>query len=474
MTAFNLKPIISVVDKVTGPMKAISRALGRMGKLVGEVGIEPAFSLGAQHAMIPAAGAETGTAIAGKGEELSIPMAFARLGDETLGRLRHLPGTGTAAASVVAAKPATSTGNAPKMTSPVRARPEGGRPPGVPKLGVTKLGGITNEEAGAVVPLLGRVLGGRENKAESFGSLGGSAMALTQAMPTVNPATAMTVPAIIGTLGQHRLPAGSKEVVRPQGGRAVLNGVADRKTIKLFNGSKAVPMIKGDRVTSPMPFISPGSLGGSVEHTEAVAWRNSGPVRFTLASHRSDRAGGLKTGWAGGRIYDTAGMPSSWLGTRWKAVKAVSDRLTERPSGLPTGDARDRRSDRLHGFPGLEPGGAVAGMLRNVALTLPAWGHDTQALAVAARLGGALEAAGASGGESTPGAPGRPHAAGMPAAPAVSPVLAAGDRAVTLTGEMTVSFEGAPPGLCVEPLKTNQPDVESKVHVGYRSLAMGT
>lgn len=467
MSAFNLKPIISVVDKVTGPMKAISRALGRVGELIGEVGIETALSLGVPHAMMPTAGAGAGAgaeaAGAGKGGGFTGSAAVARLGDEALGRLRHVPGAVEAAASVAAINRFSVTGNVLNMTPPLRAHPGGGRLPGV-----TKPGGLTRGKGGAVVPLLVRALGGGGNKTEPFGTgpfgnPGSGAMALTHAIPMVNPATTMTVPAAIGTLGQHRLPAVSQESIRSQGGRTVPNGVADRKTITLFGGSETVATFKGHRVALPMPRIPPE------------------PARFTLALRQSDHAGGLRTGWARGRVHDDAATPSSRLGGRWKAVETVPGRLMERLSGLPTGDASNGRNDRLHGIPGLKADGVAAGMLRDVARTLPTWGHDTQALVVVARFSRALDAAAIpdavrpSSGESVPAAPGRPHAAGMPDAPTViNPVLAAGDRAVTLTGDMTVSFEGAPPGLRVEPLKTNQPDVESKVHVGYRSLAMGT
>lgn len=42
-----------------------------------------------------------------------------------------------------------------------------------------------------------------------------------------------------------------------------------------------------------------------------------------------------------------------------------------------------------------------------------------------------------------------------------------------LTGDMTVRFENAPPGMRVNPGKTNQPGVSMNPDVGYRSLAMG-
>ena len=42
-----------------------------------------------------------------------------------------------------------------------------------------------------------------------------------------------------------------------------------------------------------------------------------------------------------------------------------------------------------------------------------------------------------------------------------------------LTGDMTVRFENAPPGMRVDPGKTNQPGVSMNPDVGYRSLAMG-
>lgn len=49
--------------------------------------------------------------------------------------------------------------------------------------------------------------------------------------------------------------------------------------------------------------------------------------------------------------------------------------------------------------------------------------------------------------------------------------LAAGRQ--QLTGDMTVRFENAPPGMRVNPGKTNQPGVSMNPDVGYRSLAMG-
>lgn len=42
-----------------------------------------------------------------------------------------------------------------------------------------------------------------------------------------------------------------------------------------------------------------------------------------------------------------------------------------------------------------------------------------------------------------------------------------------LTGDMTVRFENAPPGMRVNPGKTNQPGVSMNPDVGYRSLALG-
>lgn len=49
--------------------------------------------------------------------------------------------------------------------------------------------------------------------------------------------------------------------------------------------------------------------------------------------------------------------------------------------------------------------------------------------------------------------------------------LAAGRQ--QLTGDMTVRFENAPPGMRVNPGKTNQPGVAMNPDVGYRSLALG-
>lgn len=49
--------------------------------------------------------------------------------------------------------------------------------------------------------------------------------------------------------------------------------------------------------------------------------------------------------------------------------------------------------------------------------------------------------------------------------------LAAGRQ--QLTGDMTVRFENAPPGMRVNPGKTNQPGVSMNPDVGYRSLALG-
>ncbi|NMG64881.1 phage tail tape measure protein [Azoarcus indigens] len=42
-----------------------------------------------------------------------------------------------------------------------------------------------------------------------------------------------------------------------------------------------------------------------------------------------------------------------------------------------------------------------------------------------------------------------------------------------IEGDMTVRFEGAPPGMRVEPAETNQPGLSITPRVGYRSLAMG-
>lgn len=62
--------------------------------------------------------------------------------------------------------------------------------------------------------------------------------------------------------------------------------------------------------------------------------------------------------------------------------------------------------------------------------------------------------------------------------PAITPLVRSGALQIAagrqqLTGDMTVRFENAPPGMRVNPGKTNQPGVSMNPDVGYRSLALG-
>lgn len=72
-----------------------------------------------------------------------------------------------------------------------------------------------------------------------------------------------------------------------------------------------------------------------------------------------------------------------------------------------------------------------------------------------------------------------PAASPQPARPsAPSPLIRSGGLQIAggrqqLTGDMTVRFENAPPGMRVNPGKTNQPGVSMNPDVGYRRLAMG-
>lgn len=68
-------------------------------------------------------------------------------------------------------------------------------------------------------------------------------------------------------------------------------------------------------------------------------------------------------------------------------------------------------------------------------------------------------------------APASAGAASTPLAQSGAVAMAAGRQ--QLTGDMTVRFENAPPGMRVAPGKTNQPGVGFNPDVGYRSFALG-
>ncbi|MCF5056791.1 phage tail tape measure protein [Pseudomonas proteolytica] len=62
---------------------------------------------------------------------------------------------------------------------------------------------------------------------------------------------------------------------------------------------------------------------------------------------------------------------------------------------------------------------------------------------------------------------------GTLAAPGSVPQQAAQNNRAQLTGEMNIRFSNAPPGLRVDPPKTNQPGLSVKPSVGYRTLGSG-
>lgn len=62
---------------------------------------------------------------------------------------------------------------------------------------------------------------------------------------------------------------------------------------------------------------------------------------------------------------------------------------------------------------------------------------------------------------------------GTLAAPGSVPQQAAQNNRAQLSGEMNIRFTDAPPGLRVDPPKTNQPGLSVKPSVGYRTLGSG-
>lgn len=85
--------------------------------------------------------------------------------------------------------------------------------------------------------------------------------------------------------------------------------------------------------------------------------------------------------------------------------------------------------------------------------------------------GGDSEAAAAAAAASPAGAPSPLSPASGPGTTSLAAQAAAVNGA-NLQGQMVVRFEGAPPGMRVEPAKTNQSGLSVTPQVGYRSLAM--
>ncbi len=203
-------------------------------------------------------------------------------------------------------------------------------------------------------------------------------------------------------------------------------------------------------------------------------------------------------------LYENWGPVSDWFTGQWAAITLVFDGFTAFLSGVFTSDftaAMEGLKTVGQGLLGWFQGwgdaiGGVfskvsdwikslfdidlAGMLREklAALTsaLPSWVTDKLGLNVSATaaadgpIASAVAAAALPAPKDGP-VPNDGPVAGMPRV-GRSPVLAAAND-VRLNGEMRVRFDNAPPGMRVEPMKSDQPGVKSTVDVGYRSMAMG-
>lgn len=310
-------------------------------------------------------------------------------------------------------------------------------------------------------------------------SPGIGAATLAKAVRTDASGTNMTIPTVIGELDQRNLSAVVKETVvsesirslAPTLGRIVPPNTSRQTAAELkeHRGSvddrQAVFTFAPNGVVWPALSAIPATPGGMVVKTSGLPRRVPELVKRAFTPVHAAHREGMNVIDATFQMDGNPGpfpMPLAEQGT---SIEVVSGRAVHAPfAGL--GDAF---------------GGVFSGVFSGIgeqALTMPDWRHDTPSLKVASGISDAVEAAAmpelAGPPGASPGASGLSQSLGASSASGANPVLAAGDRVVKLTGEMNVTFEGAPPGMRVETLKTNQPDVESKVHVGYRSLAMGT
>ncbi|WP_207458657.1 phage tail tape measure protein [Azospirillum sp. SYSU D00513] len=103
---FALKAVISVVDKVTGPMKGINRSLSGIGRRVGEIGaagIGLGAAFGIQQIASDAINFEAAMAGVKKVVDFPTPEAFAQMGEDVLGLSKRIPMAAEGLADIVAA-----------------------------------------------------------------------------------------------------------------------------------------------------------------------------------------------------------------------------------------------------------------------------------------------------------------------------------------------------------------------------------
>lgn len=483
MTEFNLKAIISVVDKVAGPMKGIIRALGRVGTLV----------------------------------DLPFPEAFGMRND-VLGLSTRIPADAGQAGTGGGNLPA-SVADAAKMVVVFDASTGAAGTPG------------DNTAMPFMLPLADAV-GAREERTDTVAKLGLDTR-LATAMPTVptiiqkleesvRPAVfdgifdLEGVGAIAPAATNLPLPQGSNAKVGPPPIEAGVRGAGSDGRVNSpavdlmpFDHQRTAFTVKLGSVALPTLSVFPALPGVIAGQANGFARTNTEPTRFAVTPVADVKVTALEVDraapWAAGSkisanpitsVEPPAGVTALIKGDRRLTFTQFTGGLeaategagggVERLSGNVAGDfggavgglPRISGVFRHIGVPSWQPGGLAPGPIggerpRTLNPILPDWAFDMPKVTVAATAAQVATAA-MPGPEGPPGAPGVSHSAVAPAPAGVTPVLAAGDRAVRLTGEMNVKFDGAPPGMRVEPMKTNQPDVDSKVHVGYRSLAMGT
>ncbi|QCO07538.1 phage tail tape measure protein [Azospirillum argentinense] len=106
MANFNLKAIISVVDRASGPMKGINRAIGGMAKRFGDIGTAGgslASAFGVQQIAQSAIDFESTMADVKKVVDFDTPEGFAQMKDDILAMSKTLPMTANGIGQIVAA-----------------------------------------------------------------------------------------------------------------------------------------------------------------------------------------------------------------------------------------------------------------------------------------------------------------------------------------------------------------------------------
>ncbi|MGY0794339.1 phage tail tape measure protein [Azospirillum argentinense] len=106
MANFNLKAIISVVDRASGPMKGINRAISGMAKRFGDIGTAGgslASAFGVQQIAQSAIDFESTMADVKKVVDFDTPDGFAQMKDDILAMSRTLPMTANGIGQIVAA-----------------------------------------------------------------------------------------------------------------------------------------------------------------------------------------------------------------------------------------------------------------------------------------------------------------------------------------------------------------------------------